>query len=174
MRVKKCWSFWPVANFLFISVAGVLLHFLYEWTGESFVVAFVSGVNESTWEHMKLLFVPLLLFAIIQRLCRKDHTDTLWCRTFWSALAGLAVIPLLYYTYTGALGISADWFNIVIFFVAAAVASLVACRFTKRCALPRWIAVSGLIFLGGLFVLFTFAPPAIPLFRDPITGAYGI
>ncbi len=172
--MKKCLSFWSVAGFLFVSGAGVLLHFLYEWTGEGPVAALISGVNESTWEHMKLLFVPLVGFAVIQRFLRKDHTDTLWCRTFWSALAGLAVIPLLYYTYTGALGVSADWFNIVLFFVAAAVSSLVACRLTDRCRLPQWIAVAGLLLLGGLFVLFTFAPPAIPLFRDPITGTYGI
>ena len=172
--VRKCWSFWPVAEFLFVGVTGVLLHFLYEWTGESTAAALVSEVNESTWEHMKLLFVPLMLFTGIQRLWRKDHTETLWCRTFCSTLAGLAVIPLLYYTYTGALGVSADWFNILIFFVAATVAALVACRLTDRCSLPQGVAVTGLLLLGGLFVLFTFAPPTIPLFRDPITGTYGI
>jgi hypothetical protein len=28
--------------------------------------------------------------------------------------------------------------------------------------------------LGVLFVLFTFYPPQVPLFRDPVTGGHGI
>jgi hypothetical protein len=31
-----------------------------------------------------------------------------------------------------------------------------------------------LVMLGIAFVLFTFYPPQLPVFRDPITGKYGI
>lgn len=43
-------------RFIFISVLGVLLHFTYEWAGDNAVVGLFSAVNESTWEHLKLLF----------------------------------------------------------------------------------------------------------------------
>ena len=42
-------------RFIFISVLGVLLHFTYEWSGDNAVVGLFSAVNESTWEHLKLL-----------------------------------------------------------------------------------------------------------------------
>ena len=58
---------WQAAGFAFVSLAGSLLHFLYDWTGESVLIAPFSGINESTWEHMKLLYWPFSLFAVIQR-----------------------------------------------------------------------------------------------------------
>ena len=57
---------WQAAGFAFATFAGTLLHFLYEWTGESILVTPFSGINESTWEHMKLLYWPLFFFALIQ------------------------------------------------------------------------------------------------------------
>ena len=35
------------------------------------------------------------------------------------------------------------------------------------------IAAAALALIGALFVIFTFVPPKIPLFRDPLTGGYG-
>ena len=45
-------------GFSVASFAGTILHFLYDWLGQSPYVAPFSGVNESTFEHMKLLFWP--------------------------------------------------------------------------------------------------------------------
>ena len=57
-------------RFIFISVLGVLLHFTYEWSGDNAVVGLFSAVNESTWEHLKLLFFPFLLLTILEVLLR--------------------------------------------------------------------------------------------------------
>ena len=59
MKRKGLWGF------LFVSVLGTVLHFLYEWSGENTLAALVSGVNESVWEHMKLLFVPVFLWLVL-------------------------------------------------------------------------------------------------------------
>ena len=58
--------FWELGGFLFVGALGTLLHFVYEWSGGSIPAACVSAVNESAWEHMKLLFVPLFLFSVVQ------------------------------------------------------------------------------------------------------------
>lgn len=55
---ERHWLRWEVAGLFVVIAAGNLLHFVYEWSGESPVAAVFSGVNESTWEHMKLLAVP--------------------------------------------------------------------------------------------------------------------
>ena len=62
---RRLWR-WQLAGFIFTAVLGVLLHFLYDWTNESLVVALFSAVNESTFEHMKLLFFPGVLQTIDQ------------------------------------------------------------------------------------------------------------
>ena len=55
--------FWELAGFLFTGALGVLLHFLYEWSGGNTLAAAFSAVNESTWEHMKLLLIPVLFYT---------------------------------------------------------------------------------------------------------------
>ena len=87
---------WEAAGFLFVGVMGVLLHFLYEWSGGNLFAAVVSGVNESTWEHMKLLFVPTALFTVVQMFFTgRAYPDFLAARTV-SLLVGLILIPVLW------------------------------------------------------------------------------
>ena len=167
---------WQFFGFAVTSLGGTLLHFLYDWLGEAVWVAPFSGVNESTWEHMKLLFWPMFLYAIVQSFFFKDRGD-FWCVKLRGNLLGLALIPLLFYTYNGVVGRSPDWINIAIFFISAAAAYLYETRLFERgtatCKRPRW-AVGVLCLIGVLFLVFTFATPEIGVFRDPLTEEYGI
>ena len=104
-----------VICFLITTVIGIVSHFVYDWTGGGFLIGLFFPVNESTWEHMKLLFYPMVVFSFIEyKLVGKSYKNY-WCVKVIGLLVGLTVIPLIYYTYTGALGVSADWFNITIF-----------------------------------------------------------
>lgn len=67
---------------------------------------------------MKLLFWPLFLFALIQHLFFKDH-ENYWCVKLAEILLGLALIPVLFYSYNGVFGKSPDWINITIFYISA-------------------------------------------------------
>ena len=51
---------------------GSLLHFVYGWSGGSVLAAGFSAVNESTWEHMKLLFFPVFLLTLVQTCIRRS------------------------------------------------------------------------------------------------------
>lgn len=174
--MKKSLPFWQFSGFVFTGVFGTLLHFIYEWTNIT-ATALFSAVNESVFEHMKILFFPMLIFAIIEsRYFYKDY-PAFWCVKLIGILIGLAVIPMLYYTYTGALGVSADWFNIAIFFIAAAVTYITETALLKSkkyCSLPTATSFIILLGLAVLFLVLTFVPPKIPLFQDPVTKLYGI
>lgn len=168
---------WQIAGFFFTSIVGVLLHFLYDWTGQSLLAAPFSAVNESVWEHMKLLFFAYVLFALLQEDYRKDKDDNFWCAKLIGLLTGLLLIPVLYYTYTGVFGKSVDWFNIGIFFIATAVCYYVEAKILKHeksLCIPERVAQVIIVMLAGIFILFTFVPPQIPLFGDPLTGQFGI
>ena len=52
-----------IIGVIFVSAAGTLLHFVYSWTGNNSIIGLFAPVNESTWEHMKLLYFPMLLFC---------------------------------------------------------------------------------------------------------------
>ena len=167
---------WQVKSFGISTLAGTLLHFLYDWTGGSILVAPFSGVNESTWEHMKLLFWPLLILAWVQQKDFKEFQNY-WCIKLVGILVGLLAIPVLFYTYNGMFGKSPDWVNIAIFYVAAGLAFLLEWYlFQKTSIVCKHSAVplGVVLFLGLLFILFTFFPPRLPLFQEPVTGTYGI
>ncbi len=174
--MHKNLSLWQFAGFSLTSLGGTVLHFLYDWTGESVLIAPFSGVNESTWEHMKLLFFPLFVFALIQSRFFKEY-KSFWCVKAIGITVGLLAIPALFYTYNGAFGKSPDWFNITIFFIATALAFFVEWQLFKkkalRCRSPH-MAFFVLCFIGALFVIFTFATPKLPLFEDPLSHTYGI
>ena len=163
-------------GFAVTSLGGTLLHFLYDWTGESVFVAPFSGVNESTWEHMKLLFFPMFIYAIIQSFFFRDSED-FWCVKLRGILLGISLIPIIFYTYNGVVGKSPDWLNITIFFICAAVAYVFETRLYNsesiNCKKPK-LAVAVLCVIAILFGIFTFAAPEIGIFRDPLTGTYGI
>ncbi|MEE0968291.1 MAG: DUF6512 family protein [Clostridia bacterium] len=163
-------------GFAVTSLGGTILHFLYDWLGESLLAAPFSGVNESTWEHMKLLFWPMFIFAIVQSFFFKERED-FWCVKLKGTLLGLGLIPVIFYTYNGVVGQSPDWINIAIFFISAAIAYIYETRQfnngTTRCKSQK-LAFAILCVIAILFVVFTFATPEIGIFKDPLTGTYGI
>ena len=174
--MKRSVGLWQLVGFAVTSLGGTLLHFLYEWLGEALWIAPFSGVNESTWEHMKLIFWPMFLFALVESLFFKGHTD-FWCIKLRGMLAGLVLIPVLFYTYNGVIGTSPDWINIAIFFISAGVAYMYEARLFQRktpsCKAPK-LALAALCLIGVLFIVFTFKTPEIGIFRDPVSKDFGI
>ena len=66
-RKDQKWHTWEVAGLFAVILLGNTLHFVYDWTGQARWAAYISAVNESTWEHMKLLFVPWFLWTAAHR-----------------------------------------------------------------------------------------------------------
>ena len=174
--MKRSIGLWQLLGVGVTSLGGTILHFLYVWLGEAAWIAPLSGVNESTWEHMKLLFWPMFLFAIVQRFFFRDRAD-FWCVKLRGILLGLLLIPVLFYTYNGVVGKSPDWINIAIFFISAAIAYLYETRLYQankvRCKSTKW-AIAALCAISILFVVFTFWTPTLGIFKDPLTSTYGI
>lgn len=166
-----------IIGFIFTSIVGVLLHFIYDLTNKSIVFAPFSAVNESIWEHMKLLFFPLFILALIEYSITGQNTPNFWCNKTIAIISGLILIPTVYYLYTGALGVNADWFNIIIFFLAIAFSFFIENLLNKNdfnlCNSPMFSFVI-LCIIALLFLIFTFVQPKIPLFLDTTTKKYGM
>lgn len=168
---------WQTAGYLFVSVAGTLLHFVYDWTGGNLFAGLFSAVNESIWEHMKLIYYPMVLVALAEYRAWGREVPGFWCRKLTGLLTALLLIPVLYYTYTGIWGIRVDWLNIAIFFLAAGAAFLLETHSFQQghpCVVSDGTAVALILLPAVFFTLFTFRTPRIPFFRDPVTGTYGM
>ena len=162
-------------GFFFVAVLGTLLHFTFEWFSQHPVVGLFSAVNESTWEHMKLLFFPSLLFFLVEyKKYGASSRDLLAARTL-GLLCGLAFIPVSFYTYTGIIGRGFTVLDIAIFFLSAFLTFWISTRLLQHPQRLTSLAAAIILFvLLALFFLFTFFPPHIQLFLDPVTFTYGI
>lgn len=174
--MHKMIPLWQMAGFIFTSVLGTMLHFLFDWSDQNIIAAFFSAVNESIWEHMKLIYYPMLLFGWIESLFLGKEYLQFWCVKLKGMLLALGLIPAIFYIYSGILGKTADWFNIAIFFISAGAAFRLETRLflnSVPCRVPKKISIILLLLIGMVFMVLTFSPPHIPLFQDPINQTYG-
>jgi hypothetical protein len=155
---------------IFVLVVGTLWHFLYEWTGDNALVGLFAPVNESTWEHMKLLFFPMLIYALFVLPGLKKMYPCSVSAMLLGILAGTWIIPVLFYTYSGILGRDSLVLDLATFLVSVLFAFWVAYRGTISCRLkPFEVLLWGLVILSILcFVIFTGKPPALGLFKEPV------
>jgi hypothetical protein len=162
---------------VFIIIFGSMLHFTFELSGRQPLVGVFSAVNESVWEHLKLGFWPALVYAIIEyRRVKKSTNNFLLAKT-----VGVYLIPItitfLFYSYTAILRESVLVIDILTFVTAVIVGQLASYKLLTYRKLHdkfKTISLIALVLLGLAFALFTFYPPQLPMFRDPISGEYGI
>jgi hypothetical protein len=175
--VKKNVLRWELGGIAFIVVLGSLLHFVFEWSGRAIPIAPIAAVNESVWEHLKLGFWPALVYAVLEySRFGKSANNFPFAKTLGIYLIPITIV-VLYYAYTAILGHGLLVVDIAIFVVAVIVGQLVSYKLLIASPLPKRLnrfAPITLAVLAILFVLFTFYPPQLSLFRDSVTGAYGI
>lgn len=167
---------WQFAGFFVVTLGGTLLHFLYEWSDKMALVAPFSNVNESTWEHMKLLFFPALAFAIVESFFFKDKKD-FWSIKLKGTILGLILIPVIFTLFNGIIGKSPDWINIVIFVVSVAATFIYETKLfkeNKEDFMSNRRSVMLFLVIAILFGVFTFYTPSLEIFLDPTNNTYGI
>lgn len=160
-----------------ISIIGTLLHFLYEFSGGNLLVAIFSAVNESVWEHIKIAVIPTYIVAIAKMWILEDRKCNLWSSLFLKIVTLIILIPLLFYSYQAILKIESVIIDIAIFYISIIISEFIEYIIQSK------VKVSAKlddifkylnIFMVGLFVIFTFIPPKIEIFRDKLSNKYGI
>lgn len=160
---------------LFTFTLGTLLHFTYNWSNNNSLIGCISAINESTWEHLKLLFFPMLITTIIGYFYLKDNISNYLCIRVKSIIISLIFIIIFFYTYTGILGKNIAFINISSFFIGIIIGEVYTIKKSNNTSsCNNILALTILILFTLTFILFTFFTPHIGLFKDPITGLYGI
>lgn len=148
---------------------GIVSHFVYEWSGNNFFVGLFFSVNESTWEHMKLLFFPMLFYALSAGKKIEEQYPCIYNAMFTGILVGLAMIPVLFYTYTGVLGFRVDWVNIALYVISVLTAYYAVYRVAQKCTYKETKALRYVMYgLILAFMIFTVYPPSLGLFVSPV------
>lgn len=157
-----------IPSFLFLAVTGTLTHFLYEWTGSPFLALFCP-INESVWEHLKLLYFPFLTLTLWTYPRQSLPARTYFHTRLYAVLYGMLSILVLYYTYTGIIGRNYLLPDILIF-LASITLTLHLCHHPPK-HLPHAPSLTTTytlwLLLTLLFPLLTCYPPNLPLFLSP-------
>lgn len=163
-----------IIGFIFVSVLGTLFHFAYDFFNQNFIVGIFAATNESTFEHLKLLLYPYLIYSVIEffKLQKNSfaYIDNFVCAKTLGLISGLISIVVLFYTYTGVLGYNIDFINIAIFFISVFLSFYISYKSIYKlqkkdndCQLC--LLIVGIIVI--LFIIFTFKPLDIGLFKEP-------
>lgn len=154
LKEKLFWG--SIVGFFFVCIAGTVNHFLYELSGNNVFIGVLTPVNESVWEHLKLLFFPFLIFCIGEFAVYGKHICGFWFLRFVGVLSGMVLIPLVFYIYSGIIGRSIVVVDILIFFVSVFVSYfisyLLVCR-GHEC--KRYENIIGILLFLIFVILFT-------------------
>lgn len=164
---------YQIFSVIFTFVLGTLLHFTYKLSGENPFVAIFSSVNESVWEHLKLLFFPMALTTVFGSFYFGNNVPNFLCAKTLGIISSILFIVVFYYTYTGIVGKNIAVVDIASFFVAVILGEFLSYRLIANEFQCNYrVAVSVLIIFTILFILFTFRTPKCGIFKDPVTGQY--
>ncbi len=154
---------------IFVLIAGTISHFVYELSGNNVLVGFFFPINESTWEHMKLIFFPMLLYSLYAIKKRKPASECITSAFLLGTLAGTLLIPVLFYTYSGILGYNVMVLDLLTFVFSVLASFWVIYKAALSCKFaPYESLLKIIVFLMTVaFFYFTYFPPDIALFADP-------
>ena len=160
-----------LTGMLLVAVLGSLFHFVYDWTGQSWLAGLFFPVNESVWEHLKLVFWPMVLLNCYFTSRYKDSDYHVEPAVLWGTVVGMICIPVLFYTYRGILGYGYSWIDVAVYYASLLAALLVMLHFVKHmfwkegrgAAVFLWIV--HLLFALAFF-WFTYNPPGYGIFQS--------
>jgi len=154
-----------------------LLHFIWDWSGNYLPAAIFASVNESVWEHVKILCWPFLFWSLAEYyVLRPDMRRFLIARTAGVLVIGIMTI-CFFYVYSGVLGHPVIWVDITSAFVWLLFGELISMRVLNSPAPIEnyWLISAAVMTLVVVMLLcFTVSAPHIGLFADPATGFYGL
>ena len=168
MKNKKIRNF-QIFSVIFTFILGILLHFLYEWTGNNKFIGSFSAINESVWEHLKLIFFPMLITTIVGFFyIGKEKTNYLISKTIGIIVAIMFTV-VFFYTYSGILGRNIAAIDIGTFFIATILGEITSYKLiiNKPKIGNNILALIILAILIGCFILFTYITPQIGIFKEP-------
>jgi hypothetical protein len=169
---------WTAIAIAVIIGGGMALHFVFQWSGRNSMVGIVAPVNESAWEHLKMAFWPAALVTVVQLLVDDTAPGLGAARAIGFYVTAVLMVSMLVLSLVvlraGMRGqLVADAVN---FIVAVSLGQLVCYLLVRHGQAPTdpRLAIAMWVVPAAVFAVTTFVPPRWPLFRDLLTGDYGI
>ena len=162
---------WILLGVPVLFIIGSIFHFIYEWTNNNFIIGLISPINESIFQHIKLVIIPIICWWTLYYFFkgkREGISSKKWFTgAFASLITSIISIPALYYLYTGASGKESLIIDILILFISLLFGQLLGLHFYRYSkGYDEFIILCIFIFIIVIFAIFTLYPLNIPLFID--------
>lgn len=160
---------YTILGIIFVSVLGTLLHFAYNLSGNNFFIGLFTPINESIWEHTKLIYFPILIYSIYLNVKLKEKYPCILSAILFSTLFGVFLIITLFYTYSGIIGYRISYIDISIFYISVIASFYLIYNLALSCKTKNvedLLQILNILMICA-FILFTFNAPDIPLFVNP-------
>ena len=154
-----------------------LTHFIYSWFPNTLFSIFFP-VNESIWEHMKMLFSAIIIFSVVDFILLKvfeieyrNFITSIFLSAVLSIILILAIyLPLYYFIGENMV------LNLTVLFVSIVFSQAVSYFVleSKDYGLLNYVSLIGIIFSYIVFGILTYYPPTEDLFYDPMDEKFGI
>lgn len=159
---------YQIFSMIFTFILGTFLHFTYNLSNQNQIVALFSAINESVWEHLKLLYFPMLITLIIGYLIYGKTFPNFVCAKTIGMLIAMVFTVIFHYTYTGIIGKHIAVIDIGSFFVATIIGEYVSYKLISsmfKCKDKVWIFILIIFFI--CFTIFTYFPLNLAIFKPP-------
>ncbi len=162
--IEKRLVFWALAVF----VSGFLFHFAFDFFGRTPAIAPLFPMNESTWEHMKLIFWPTLFAGMAEFFLFRAKGESL-APFLVGLLTATYLIPVLFYTYTGILGYHFFLGDIGVF-IAALLAGFKLWYTLEKVGYEKNqpLLIGLTVLTAAMFVVFSYYTPRLAIFQPPV------
>ncbi len=160
---------YTLLGILVLFAVGSLFHFLYSLTGECFIIGLFVPINESIFEHTKMVVLPIFIWWFIFYLFRKKDlfVNAWFTSAIIAMISAIIAIPMLFYFYSQAFGIESLVIDILILLVSLAIGQILGLHYYRHGkGIEYHFAIVLMIVIIILFAFFTINPPAFPIFNS--------
>lgn len=151
-------------------------HFLYD-KFPCFLTSMFAPVNESIWEHMKLLFGSIIVSGIIQKLIiiyRKEKVNNICFSNFIGALLSIPIFLILFLLIYFIIGENFI-LTISIMLLTIILSEIISYKIMNQKDFNMENkTIIFVIIIYSIFTLLTYFPLKNVLFIDPTNNTYGI
>ena len=143
----------------------------------SFITSIFLPVNESIWEHMKILFGSILIAGVIQKIiviAKKEKINNICFSNFIAALSSIPIFLILFLPVYYIIGENIV-VTIIIMFITIVIAELISYKIMNMYDFKlENKTIFFVIIVYIIFTILTYYPIKIDLFKDPTKNIYGI
>jgi len=171
MNLKK----WKIISVFIIFALSSLFHFIYEWFPNA-ITSILFPVNESIWEHNKIIILSFLVIAILEKCHYKKEKNTIFAGVVSALLCCILVMTIFTPIYLYILKCNDNMIvTFITFFVSIGISTYINYKLLnqnynpklEKLAIVLWLLI---FILNGIL---TYYPPEFSLFYDFNKNIYG-